>query len=299
MIIVLVSDMMRRLMGLDAWSSFESTAQRLRERCLGLPGASEEFPFGDEVSVFKVGGKMFALCSLDAEPPLQLSVKCDPELAVQLRSAYRGDRARVPPEQAALEHDHAGRLGARRDGGRPARRLLRPGGRVAAEGAQAVTAIPVRWLTVFLDFPAGSFGAGVAFWREVTGSGLSPFRGAAGEFATLLPPDGDAYLRVQRIADGSGGHHLDLHVDPAARVGGAGGRTRGGAGGDRCCTGTRGLSISASPGGFTFCLVRWHGEGDRAWAACGSTAGARAARTSSGWTSRRASSSASARSGPR
>ena len=65
-----------------------SEAERLRERCLALPGASEEFPFGDEVSVFKVGGKMFALCSLDAEPPLQLNVKCDPELAVQLRSAY-------------------------------------------------------------------------------------------------------------------------------------------------------------------------------------------------------------------
>src|SRR5256714_13791273 len=64
-----------------------SKAERLRERCLGLPGANEEFPFGDEVSVFKVGGKMFALCSLDAEPPLQLSVKCDPELAVQLRFA--------------------------------------------------------------------------------------------------------------------------------------------------------------------------------------------------------------------
>jgi len=66
----------------------ELTAEGLRERCLGLAGASEEFPFGDEVSVFKVGGKMFALCGLDAEPPLQLSVKCDPELAVQLRSAY-------------------------------------------------------------------------------------------------------------------------------------------------------------------------------------------------------------------
>ena len=78
-----------------------------------------------------------------------------------------------------------------------------------------MTAVPVRWLTVFLDFPAGSFGAGVAFWREVTGSGLSPLRGAAGEFATLLPADGDAYLRVQRVAGGSGGHHLDLHVDPA------------------------------------------------------------------------------------
>jgi len=66
----------------------ELTARRLREKCLALPGASEEFPFGDEVSVFKVGEKMFALCSLDAEPPLQLSVKCAPELAVQLRSAY-------------------------------------------------------------------------------------------------------------------------------------------------------------------------------------------------------------------
>ena len=59
----------------------------LKTRCLGLPEASEEFPFGDEVSVFKVSGKMFALCALDGEP-LQLSVKCDPEFAVQLRSAY-------------------------------------------------------------------------------------------------------------------------------------------------------------------------------------------------------------------
>jgi len=63
-------------------------SHELKARCLGLPGASEEFPFGDEVSVFKVGGKMFALCALDAGPPLQLSVKCDPELAAQLRSAY-------------------------------------------------------------------------------------------------------------------------------------------------------------------------------------------------------------------
>ena len=46
----------------------EREAERLRERCLGLPGAREEFPFGDEVSVFKVGGKMFALSHLDGEP---------------------------------------------------------------------------------------------------------------------------------------------------------------------------------------------------------------------------------------
>jgi len=59
----------------------------LKAACLALPGSAEEFPFGDEVSVFKVGGKMFALSLLDAEP-LQLSVKCDPDLAVQLRAAH-------------------------------------------------------------------------------------------------------------------------------------------------------------------------------------------------------------------
>jgi predicted DNA-binding protein (MmcQ/YjbR family) len=59
----------------------------LKAACLAMPGAREEFPFGDEVSVFKVGGKMFALSSLDSEP-LQLSIKCEPELAVRLRAAH-------------------------------------------------------------------------------------------------------------------------------------------------------------------------------------------------------------------
>jgi len=54
---------------------------------LSLPGALEDFPFGDEVSVFKVGGKMFAACRLD-EQPRRLSVKCDHELAVRLRADY-------------------------------------------------------------------------------------------------------------------------------------------------------------------------------------------------------------------
>jgi predicted DNA-binding protein (MmcQ/YjbR family) len=59
----------------------------LKARCLALPGTVEEFPFGDEVSVFKAGGKMFAACRLGGEP-LQLSVRCEPELAVQLRATY-------------------------------------------------------------------------------------------------------------------------------------------------------------------------------------------------------------------
>ena len=59
----------------------------LREFCLSLAGAGETFPFGPRTSVFKVGGKMFALSQLDADPP-RISLKCDPELAQALRGAH-------------------------------------------------------------------------------------------------------------------------------------------------------------------------------------------------------------------
>lgn len=115
------------------------------------------------------------------------------------------------------------------------------------------------WLTVFLDFPADRFGQGVEFWRQVTGYGLSPSRGASGEFATLLPPSGDAYLRVQRVAGGPGGCHLDLHVDTAAESPRAA-EERARSAGARVTRQDDGLVVAQSPGGFTFCLVTWHGE---------------------------------------
>ena len=62
-------------------------ANDLRRWCLRQPGAIEDFPFGPEHSVFKVAGKMFALSALD-RTPLQVSVKCEPELAIQLRHSY-------------------------------------------------------------------------------------------------------------------------------------------------------------------------------------------------------------------
>jgi predicted DNA-binding protein (MmcQ/YjbR family) len=62
-------------------------ASELRAWCLRQPGAIEGFPFGPEHSVFKVEGKMFALSALD-RTPLEVSVKCDPDLAVQLRASY-------------------------------------------------------------------------------------------------------------------------------------------------------------------------------------------------------------------
>jgi predicted DNA-binding protein (MmcQ/YjbR family) len=59
----------------------------LRRRCLRFAGAIEDFPFGPEHSVFKVAGKMFALSALD-RTPLEVSLKCEPALAVELRNTY-------------------------------------------------------------------------------------------------------------------------------------------------------------------------------------------------------------------
>ena len=59
----------------------------LRRRCLSFPGAEETFPFGPNTSVFKVAGKMFALSQLGADE-LQVSLKCEPTLAEQLREVH-------------------------------------------------------------------------------------------------------------------------------------------------------------------------------------------------------------------
>jgi predicted DNA-binding protein (MmcQ/YjbR family) len=63
------------------------TGDELRDWCLSMPGAIEDFPFSPGVSVFKVAGKMFALSAL-ASHPLTVSVKCDPVLAESLRHSY-------------------------------------------------------------------------------------------------------------------------------------------------------------------------------------------------------------------
>jgi predicted DNA-binding protein (MmcQ/YjbR family) len=63
------------------------TPRSLRSHCLRLAGAEETFPFSPGVSVFKVGGKMFALSQLKSEP-LQVSVKVEPELGERLRMSY-------------------------------------------------------------------------------------------------------------------------------------------------------------------------------------------------------------------
>lgn len=55
--------------------------------CLSLPGAEETTPFGPEVLVFKVGGKIFALTDPGDFPP-RMNLKCDPARAIALRDQH-------------------------------------------------------------------------------------------------------------------------------------------------------------------------------------------------------------------
>lgn len=61
--------------------------ESLRDYLLSKPGATEDFPFDENTLVFKVKDKMFGLIPLEALP-LRISLKCDPERALELREAY-------------------------------------------------------------------------------------------------------------------------------------------------------------------------------------------------------------------
>jgi predicted DNA-binding protein (MmcQ/YjbR family) len=61
--------------------------EQLREYTLSKPDAEETQPFGVDTLVYKVNGKMFLLTGFDSIP-LQFNVKCDPDLALELREQY-------------------------------------------------------------------------------------------------------------------------------------------------------------------------------------------------------------------
>lgn len=54
---------------------------------LSMPNAKLDYPFGEGVAVYKVEDKMFALIS-EGKTPVQISLKCDPELSKVLREKY-------------------------------------------------------------------------------------------------------------------------------------------------------------------------------------------------------------------
>lgn len=61
--------------------------EAIREYCLSKPDTEETFPFGPDNIVFKIDNKMFLLLPLDSED-LRFNVKCDPDLALELREQY-------------------------------------------------------------------------------------------------------------------------------------------------------------------------------------------------------------------
>lgn len=61
--------------------------EEIREYCISKEGVTECFPFNDTALVFKVADKMFALLDL-SEDSRGLTLKCDPDLAVELREHY-------------------------------------------------------------------------------------------------------------------------------------------------------------------------------------------------------------------
>lgn len=61
--------------------------EELREYCLSLPHATEDMPFNEDILVFRICNRIFALTSLETRP-LFVSLKCDPERALELREQY-------------------------------------------------------------------------------------------------------------------------------------------------------------------------------------------------------------------
>ncbi len=59
----------------------------VEEYVLSMPNAERDYPFGEEVAVYKVDGKMFALIP-EGKEPVRISLKCDPQLSVLLRDKY-------------------------------------------------------------------------------------------------------------------------------------------------------------------------------------------------------------------
>jgi len=112
----------------------------------------------------------------------------------------------------------------------------------------------VRWIWAFIDRPRERFHQAARFWARASGTALSPTRGEHDQFATFLPPRGDAYLKLQGVFEG-GGAHLDFAVARLAE-------TTDQAIGLGATLGLReeGLAVLRSPAGQPFCLTDWDGQ---------------------------------------
>ncbi len=113
----------------------------------------------------------------------------------------------------------------------------------------------IRWLHIVLDTPRADAARSWAFWSDVTGTTVSPMRGDQGQFATLLPARGEAWLTVQAL-DGPARVHLDIDIDTDDRAGFVARATELGA----AVQGAHHeVVILRSPAGIVFCATAGHG----------------------------------------
>ena len=61
--------------------------EELREYCLSLPHVTEDMPFDEDILVFRICNRIFVLTNLESVP-LRMSLKCNPERAIELREQY-------------------------------------------------------------------------------------------------------------------------------------------------------------------------------------------------------------------
>lgn len=61
--------------------------EEIKEYLLSKPVTTESFPFGDDVHVFKVNNKMFALLGWRNDL-MMLNLKCDPDESIALRDIF-------------------------------------------------------------------------------------------------------------------------------------------------------------------------------------------------------------------
>ncbi len=61
--------------------------EQVQTYCLAKPGVTEDFPFDESTLCLRVGGKIFALISLDSER-LSINLKAEPDYALELREQH-------------------------------------------------------------------------------------------------------------------------------------------------------------------------------------------------------------------
>jgi hypothetical protein len=116
-----------------------------------------------------------------------------------------------------------------------------------------------RWTYAFVDRPVARFAQACDFWTSATGTRLSEFRGERREFVTLLPLDGtDACVKVQAVASGPGGAHLDFCVDDVRKFTKAAETL-----GAHVVADQGTLVVLRSPAGQLFCADPWRGQSAR------------------------------------